>query len=48
MASATGSQASAVRLEITTFAPSRAMISAVARPMPRLDPVMTAILPSSE
>src|SRR5262247_1717849 len=43
---ATASQASALRLEITTLAPSPAMLSAMARPMPRLDPVITATLSS--
>jgi hypothetical protein len=42
MASATTSQASALRLDTTTLAPREAMISAAERPMPRLDPVMTA------
>src|SRR3954471_13810144 len=37
---ATSSQASALRLEITTLAPSFASNSAEARPMPRLEPVM--------
>src|ERR1700761_8297232 len=45
MPSATASQASALRLEITTLAPSLAISSAEARPMPRLEPVMTATLP---
>src|SRR5271170_4410816 len=45
MPSATTSQASALRLEITTLAPSFAKSSAEARPMPRLDPVTTATLP---
>ena len=45
MAAATASQASALRLEITTLAPSDAMISAAERPMPRLEPVMTATWP---
>jgi hypothetical protein len=45
MPSATSSQASALRLEITTFAPSFASNSAEERPMPRLEPVMTATLP---
>jgi hypothetical protein len=45
MPSATISQASALRLEITTLAPSRAKSSAEARPMPRLEPVTTATLP---
>src|SRR5215211_5098975 len=43
---ATSSHASALRLEITTLAPSADMLSARARPMPRLDPVMTATLSS--
>src|SRR5215469_6052186 len=43
--SATSLQASALRLEITTLAPSRASSSAEARPMPRLEPVMTATWP---
>src|SRR5260370_9336646 len=42
---ATSSQASALRLEITTFAPSFASSSAEERPMPRLEPVMTATFP---
>src|ERR1700736_4593533 len=42
---ATSSQASALRLEITTLAPSFASNSAEERPMPRLEPVMTATLP---
>src|SRR4051812_38742715 len=45
MPSAAASQASALRLEITTLAPSFANSSAEARPMPRLEPVMTATLP---
>src|SRR3954469_4316537 len=45
MPSAAASQASALRLEITTFAPSFARSSAEERPMPRLEPVMTATLP---
>src|SRR5882672_10766000 len=45
MPSATASQASALRLEITTLAPSLASSSADERPMPRLEPVMTATLP---
>src|SRR6202795_4002154 len=45
MPSATTSQASALRLEITTLAPSFASNSAEERPMPRLEPVMTATLP---
>src|SRR5467141_628000 len=46
MSRATASQASALRLDITTLAPSRAMASALARPMPRLEPVTIATLPS--
>src|SRR5712671_5110715 len=46
MSRATASQASALRLDITTLAPSRAIASALARPMPRLEPVTTATLPS--
>src|SRR4051794_9562270 len=45
MPSATVSQASALRLEITTFAPSFANSSAEERPMPRLEPVTTATRP---
>ena len=45
MPAATASQASALRLEITTLAPSEAMISAAERPMPLLEPVMTATWP---
>src|SRR3954465_4541794 len=45
MPSAAASQASAVGLEITTLAPSFANSSAEERPMPRLEPVMTATLP---
>src|SRR5579872_2409628 len=43
--SATSLQASALREEITTLAPSFASSSAEARPMPRLEPVMTATWP---
>src|SRR5260370_11615143 len=46
MSRATASQTSALRLDITTMAPSRAMASALARPMPRLEPVTIATLPS--
>src|SRR5258707_11867862 len=46
MSCATASQASALRLDITTLAPSRAIASALARPMPRLEPVTIAALPS--
>src|SRR4051812_29104274 len=45
MPSAAASQASALRLEITTLAPSFASNSAEERPMPRLEPVTTATLP---
>jgi hypothetical protein len=45
MPAATVSQASALRLETTTLAPSEAMISAAARPIPLLEPVMTATWP---
>src|SRR4030081_1762285 len=42
---ATSSQASALRLEITTLAPSFASNSAEERPMPRLQPGVTGTLP---
>src|SRR6516162_10183819 len=45
MPSATSRHASALRLEITTLAPSCASSSAEERPMPRLEPVMTATWP---
>src|ERR1700739_3915536 len=45
MPSATSLQASALREEITTLAPSFASNSAEERPMPRLEPVMTATWP---
>src|SRR6476619_2931885 len=45
MVSATCWQASALRLEITTLAPSFASSSAEERPMPRLEPVTTATVP---
>src|SRR4051794_37650589 len=45
MPSATASQASALRLEITTLAPRLASNSAEARPMPRLEPVTMATWP---
>jgi hypothetical protein len=45
MPAATCSHGSALRLEITTLAPQAAMCSAIARPMPRLEPVMMATLP---
>src|ERR1044072_5158437 len=47
MLAATSSQASALRLELTTLARSDAHHSAIARPMPRLEPVMIATLLSS-
>jgi hypothetical protein len=48
MALATSAQASSLREEITTRAPCSAMRSAMARPMPREEPVITATFPSSE
>ena len=45
IAFATASQTSALREEITTLAPCSAMRSAMARPMPRVEPVMTATFP---
>src|SRR3954466_15663956 len=45
MPSATSWQASALRLEITTFAPSLASSSAEERPIPRLEAGMTATFP---
>ena len=42
---ATPSQASALRLEMTTFEPKAARASAIALPMPFVDPVMTLTLP---
>ena len=45
IALATSSQASCLRDEITTLAPCSAMRSAMARPMPRDEPVMTATFP---
>src|ERR1700684_3529158 len=42
---ATSSQASSLRLEITTLAPSRASSSAEERPMPRLGAVTAGALP---
>ena len=48
MASATTAHASALRLEITTLAPDSAMRSAMARPIPREDPVISATFPCSE
>src|SRR5450631_4542112 len=45
MPSAATSHASTLLLEITTLAPSFASSSADERPMPRLEPVMTATRP---
>src|SRR5687768_12442368 len=45
MPAATSSQGPALRELITTLAPCSAMRSAMARPMPRDDPVITATLP---
>ena len=42
---ATWSQTSCLREEITTLAPCSAIRSAMARPMPRVEPVMTATFP---
>src|SRR6516225_615844 len=42
---ATCSQTSALREEITTLAPCSAILSAMARPIPRVEPVMTATFP---
>src|SRR5690554_6729509 len=42
---ATCLQASALRLEITARAPQRAISSAMARPMPLVEPVITATFP---
>src|SRR5665647_2723044 len=42
---ATESQTSCLREEITTLAPCSAIRSAMARPMPRVEPVMTADFP---
>ncbi len=42
---ATSAQASAFRLEITTFAPASAIRSAIARPIPREEPVIKATRP---
>ncbi len=47
MAAAVSSQASALRLDTTTVAPSRARPRAIARPSPRVAPVTRATLPSS-
>src|SRR2546421_6451946 len=47
MPAATSSQASALRLDTTTLAPSAAQCSAIERPMPRLEPVTMATLFSS-
>src|SRR5271165_4117847 len=45
IASAVARHAAILRLEITTLAPCSAIASAMARPMPREEPVMTATLP---
>src|SRR5271154_4895539 len=45
IALATSSQACCLREETTTFAPCSAICSAIARPMPREEPVMTATFP---
>src|SRR5258705_9186503 len=45
IAAATSVHLSALRLEITTFAPARAIASAIARPMPLVEPVITATFP---
>src|SRR5688572_26361139 len=45
MPAATASQASCLRLEITTLAPCAASASAIAFPMPLVEPVTTATLP---
>src|SRR5579875_352528 len=45
IAAATLSQASWWRLEITTAAPTLAIPSAIARPMPREEPVISAVFP---
>src|SRR4051812_14448683 len=47
MLCATCSQAGALRLEITTFAPALARCFAMERPMPRVEPVTIATLPPS-
>src|SRR5436190_21874902 len=48
IAAATAAHASGLRDEITTFAPASAMRSAIALPMPRVEPVITVVLPASE
>src|SRR5271167_1103418 len=45
IASAVALHAAILRLEITTLAPCSAIASAMARPIPREEPVMTATLP---
>ena len=45
MSVATASHASGLRLETTTFAPCSAMRSAMARPIPLVEPVTMATLP---
>jgi hypothetical protein len=44
MLAATSSHACVLRLEITTLAPALAIASAIALPIPREDPVMSATL----
>jgi hypothetical protein len=45
IAAATSSQGAALRAEITTRPPASANASAIARPIPRLEPVMIATFP---
>src|SRR5262245_49468584 len=45
IAAATSSQGPAFRAEITTFPPASAIASAIARPIPRLEPVIIAAFP---
>src|SRR6185437_7098796 len=45
IAAAVSSHAACLRLEITTCAPHWASAAAIARPMPRDEPVITAVLP---
>src|SRR5713226_8065901 len=45
IACATSAHLSDLRLEITTFAPARAIASAIARPIPLVEPVITATFP---
>ncbi len=48
IAAATCSQGPSLRDEITTFAPCSAILSPMALPMPREEPVITATLPLRE